>query len=67
MLDGPGLGKPINQLHVFLARGGNQRGGPLSNHQWWVPNKVLVATQQSADAADAHIFNQLPETKYCCI
>jgi hypothetical protein len=29
----------FNQLHVFLARGGNQRGGPLSNHQWWVPNQ----------------------------
>jgi hypothetical protein len=29
----------FNQLHVFLARRGNQRGGPLSNHQWWVPKQ----------------------------
>jgi hypothetical protein len=26
-------GESINQLHVFLARGGDQRGGPLSKHQ----------------------------------
>jgi hypothetical protein len=26
-------------IHVFLVRGGNQRGGPLSNDQWWVPNQ----------------------------
>jgi hypothetical protein len=26
-------------ITMFLARGGNQRGGPLSKHQWWVPNQ----------------------------
>jgi hypothetical protein len=30
----PGQCRCINKSHVFLARGGSQRGGLISNHQW---------------------------------